>query len=56
LKTTNASRIISVFRQARAVPEEKEVFLVFDGDKLQPDNLISDTEIGDMDNIDVHVK
>lgn len=48
--------MVNAFREARRVPAEKDVFLVFDGDRMQPGDLVSDTDIGDMDNLDVHVK
>ena len=38
------------------IPPEKEIFLVFDGDKIEPGSTVGDADIGDMDNIDVHVK
>lgn len=32
------------------------MFLVFDGDRLNAEVAVADTEIGDMDNVEVHVK
>ena len=56
IKSTKISRIQSAFRQARGVDKTYQVFLMFDGDKLPPDHTVVDTEIGDLDHIDVHVK
>lgn len=44
------------FRQSNKVDPSAEVFLMFDGDRLNPDDAVADTEIGDLDHIDVHVK
>ncbi|KAI9670401.1 MAG: hypothetical protein M1817_004444 [Caeruleum heppii] len=53
---TTLSRIVEAFRQARQVSSDNEVFLVFDGERLPPEDVMSDTEIGDMEIIDVQVK
>ena len=46
----------SAFKQTRGIGPEQEVLLMFDGDRLDVNSRISDTEIGDMDYIDVHIK
>ena len=55
-KSTVLSKLLSAFRQAREIPEEKEISLFFDGDELNLDGLVEDTELDDMDNVEVHIK
>ena len=55
-QSTAISRIINAFRTARAVPAEKIISLIFDGDTLPPDSVIQDHDIGDLDYIDAHIK
>ncbi|KAI9850458.1 MAG: hypothetical protein M1838_005670 [Thelocarpon superellum] len=54
--TTKISQIVHAFRLSRSVGAEQEVFLVFDGDRLDPEHMVTETEIADLDRIDVHVK
>ena len=35
---------------------DREVFLIFDGERLNPSMTVADTDFTDMDYIDVHVK
>lgn len=53
---TTIDEMIETFRTQRKVPEEKEISLVFDGDKLDGDMTVKDTEIEDMDSLEVHIK
>lgn len=53
---TFIEKLIVAFRQTRSIPDEKEVTLWFDGDKLDPEDAVGDTELGDMDNVEVHIK
>lgn len=54
-KSTLLSKLISAFVTAREVPEDKEVSLFFDGDELNPDDTVQDTELESMDNVEVHI-
>ncbi|KAL8822943.1 MAG: hypothetical protein Q9191_006329 [Dirinaria sp. TL-2023a] len=55
--STSVSRIIKAFRQANPERTEgKEVYLVFDGDRLELETHVGTTELSDMDHIDVYVK
>lgn len=55
--STPVSRIVTAFRQAyEARTEGKDVYLVFDGDRLEPEIHVGETELSDMDHIDVYVK
>ncbi|KAB8337028.1 hypothetical protein FH972_021332 [Carpinus fangiana] len=54
--TTTFQQVVNVFRSQRNVPAEKEVFLMFDGDRLAGADTVDTSEIDDMDYIDVHVK
>jgi hypothetical protein len=54
--TTLVARLISAFRERNEIPEEKEINLRFDGDKLDPELQIEDTELGNMDTVEVHIR
>lgn len=53
---TQISRIIASFRSARHVPAEKDVYLLFDGERLDPNSCLEEHDITDLDLIDVQVK
>jgi hypothetical protein len=53
---TTTAKIIGAFRDARNVPEDKEVVLYFDGDELDLESTVEETELGDMDIIDVVIR
>lgn len=49
--------MVAGFRKANpAGTENQEVFIVFDGDRLDPETTVADTELSDMDYVDVYVK
>ena len=50
------SRIVNAFRTVNRLGLDREVFLQFDGERLDPSTPISETEISDMDYIDAYVK
>jgi hypothetical protein len=54
--TTTIAKIITAFRSARDVSDEKDVALYFDGDKLEPDSTVENAELGDMDAVEVHIR
>ncbi|EZF31899.1 hypothetical protein H109_04507 [Trichophyton interdigitale MR816] len=54
--STQIGNILKKFRQVKEIPEHKSVSLYFDGEKLDPDTLIEDNAIDDMDCIDVIMK
>lgn len=53
---TEVSRILTGYIKAQRIPTEKEVYLVFDGERLGPDSRLSDHDIADFDLVDVLVK
>jgi Ubiquitin-2 like Rad60 SUMO-like len=55
-KSTTIMRMIQAFRTARHVTKDKQVFLQFDGDRLDPEIVVADTELGDMDHVEVYVR
>ena len=55
-KSTTITKIIQAFRIARHVTGDKQVFLQFDGDRIDPGVTVADTELGDMDHVDVYVR
>ena len=56
MKSTTIARMIQAFRTAKEVTGDKQVFLQFDGDRLDPGVTVADTELGDMDHVDVYVR
>ena len=54
--TTLVARLISAFRQKHEIPETTEVILRFDGDKLEPESQMEETELGNMDTVEVHIR
>ena len=53
---TTIQKIMDAFRREKNVPDEKDITLHFDGDKLEPDDKVEDTELGDMDSVEVHIQ
>lgn len=56
VQSTTIYKIISAFRASNDIQPDKEVFLLFDGERLSPQCKIGETEISDMDKIEVYVK
>ncbi|KAI4288197.1 MAG: hypothetical protein L6R35_002539 [Caloplaca aegaea] len=54
--TTKVSRIVNAFRTEKRVDSDREVFLSFDGDRLAPECQVGETELADMDYVDVYVR
>ncbi|KAI9712999.1 MAG: hypothetical protein M1828_001473 [Chrysothrix sp. TS-e1954] len=54
--TTKISQMIATFCRVREVPEDKQVFLMLDGEQLEGSARVEDTDIAKMDHIDVHIK
>jgi hypothetical protein len=54
--TTSVQKLVACVRTTHNVPEDKDIVLFFDGDKLDPDSDVGDTELGDRDNVDVHIR
>ena len=48
--------MINAFRIEYKVDPEKEVYLVFDGDRLDAPTAVGDTELSDMDSIEVFIR
>ncbi|KAI4160494.1 MAG: hypothetical protein L6R39_000200 [Caloplaca ligustica] len=55
-QTTLISRIVNAFKSDKKIDDDREVFLSFDGDRFAPDSQVGDTELNDMDYVDVYVK
>ncbi|RHZ62691.1 small ubiquitin-related modifier domain-containing protein [Aspergillus thermomutatus] len=50
------SQVIAAFRQAKRIPSERKIHLVFDGDHLSPSACFADYDITDDDLLDVLIK
>ena len=55
-RTAELGNVVAHFRKMRKISPDKTVILLFDGDKLDPKSLVRDTEIDDLDCIDVLIK
>ncbi|KAJ6137634.1 hypothetical protein N7471_004120 [Penicillium samsonianum] len=53
---TLISRLISAFRDKQNISADHDIFLLFDGDKLDPDSCLRDYDIDDLDLVDVQIK
>ena len=49
-------QIITAFRKANKIAPEKSIYLVFDGDRLDPGSCLADYQITDDDLVDVMIK
>ncbi|CZT42770.1 uncharacterized protein RSE6_02718 [Rhynchosporium secalis] len=54
--STTIQKMIAAFRTEHDIAEEQEITLHFDGDKLDPDDKIEDTELEDMDAVEVQIQ
>ncbi|CAG8267284.1 unnamed protein product [Penicillium nalgiovense] len=55
-QTTLISRLISAFRNKQNISVDHDIFLWFDGDKLDPDSCLGDHDIDNLDLVDVQIK
>ncbi|OJJ36779.1 hypothetical protein ASPWEDRAFT_107312 [Aspergillus wentii DTO 134E9] len=53
---TQISRLVAAFRGSKQLPSDKHVYLLFDGDRLDPNNCLVDYDIADLDLVDVIIK
>ncbi|KAF1964992.1 hypothetical protein BU23DRAFT_575202 [Bimuria novae-zelandiae CBS 107.79] len=54
--TTTIEHLTNAYKQNMGIPQEQSVTLMFDGERLKTIDTIADTEIEDMDAIEVHLK
>jgi len=47
---------VNAFRHANKVDSEKEVYILFEGERLEPNTAVEDAEIADLDSLDTYVK
>ena len=47
---------MSAFQSQRNISEDKNISLMFDGERLEPNLTVKQTDIDDMDYIDVYVR
>jgi hypothetical protein len=52
---TPISRLVSAFRNKQNISMDQTIFLLFDGDKLKPDDCLGDYDIDDLDLVDVQI-
>lgn len=54
--STTVEKIAHAFRLDKKIPAEKKVSLFFDGDELDPALRVRETELADMDTVEVHIR
>jgi Ubiquitin-2 like Rad60 SUMO-like len=54
--TTLVSKVMAGFKKIRDIEQEKTCWLIFDGERLDPETKIADTEIEDGDVVDVQIR
>jgi len=52
---TTIEKLIMAFRKGKDIPDEHAISLRFDGEPLNPDDTIADTELEDMDEVEVRI-
>lgn len=53
---TSIERMMAAFKKMRETDPEKTCWLVFDGERLEPESTVADTEIEDGDAVEVYVR
>lgn len=53
---TTFERIANNFRIVHKIPNDKQITLMWDGEALEPSDAVRDTEIEDMESVEVHIK
>ncbi|KAJ5085624.1 hypothetical protein N7532_010395 [Penicillium argentinense] len=53
---TMVSKLISVFRSKQNVSADQNIFVIFDGDRLDPDTCLREHDIANLDMLEVQVK
>ncbi|RDI87290.1 hypothetical protein Vi05172_g2933 [Venturia inaequalis] len=56
LEDTTFEKIANNFRLVHKIPDNKHITLMWDGEALEPSDVVGDTEIEDMESIEVHIK
>lgn len=54
--TTRITRIVNAFKCDKKIDNAREVFCSFDGERLAPEGQVGETDLADMDYVDVYVK
>jgi hypothetical protein len=54
--TTLVSKVMAGFKKIRDIEQGKTCWLIFDGERLDPETRIADTEIEDGDVVDVQIR
>jgi hypothetical protein len=54
--TTLVAKMIQHFRSDKAIPDDKDVSLHYDGEILDPEKTIEEAELEDLDSLEVHVR
>ena len=55
-QSTTSERILAAFRREHKIDSDQDLVLTFDGETIEPEDSISQTEVEDMDNLEVHFR
>lgn len=56
IQDTTFEHIASAYKTKLKVPQEQPITLMFDNERLSPLDTVADSEIEDLDSIEVHFK
>jgi len=48
--------MVAAYKREYSLADSADVFMVFEGERLQPTDVMRDSEIGDLDCVDVHIR
>lgn len=53
---TSVTKMMMVYKQQRGIADDKNVFFIFDGERLEPEMSIGECDVDDLDAIDVQIR
>ena len=53
MQTTKISKIVSYAKKKMGIANDQPAYLSFDGEHLDPESVVGDTEMEDMENVDL---
>ena len=56
LQDTTFKRLVGAFRKVRKISPDKEVFIMFEGERIDPEQTMGGLDIEDQENFDAHIK
>lgn len=56
IQDTTIEHLAAAYRERNSIPSSQPITLMFDGERLRPMDTIADTDVEDMESIEVHMK